>query len=254
MSTTKKPVVIKVYGYTSCAYYQKASAVARSIEKRPSNHVKVEVHEAPTRESYQFLLKNLQSELDQLDGSDKEKAKAHTTSPLVIINNTYIGGCDDMIALQKRTYPKNLGAQEYFDLGKALFSTLKNQEVTVARMLTGVNVAAAAAGSFLGGWPGLVAGAGGLFALSSYVFPVVAPGNLQLSLLKSFYDPAFWTRVLERVEQENEERVKGSLSLTGTRAPDFTLVRLADAKEFTLSSVLRATPAKFLVLNFGSCT
>ncbi len=85
---------IDVYGYSSCAYFQRAKCWVDGLD---ASKYTVQSH-GGTRDEYQGTLTRLKN---QHSGMDKQ----HRTSPLVLrgcgSDKTYVGGSDDLVKLLK---------------------------------------------------------------------------------------------------------------------------------------------------------
>ena len=89
-----QPECISVYGYSSCAYFQRAKCWADALD-----HAAFTVTlEGGSRDTYQSKLAKLKDEHDEIQ-------KSHRTSPLVLRGcgdeKHYIGGSDDFVKYLK---------------------------------------------------------------------------------------------------------------------------------------------------------
>jgi hypothetical protein len=85
---------VQVYGYSSCAYFQRAKCWADALD---ASHFTATV-QGGDRDQYQDKLRKLKDEHDEVQ-------KTHRTSPLVLRGcgdeKHYIGGSDDFVKFLK---------------------------------------------------------------------------------------------------------------------------------------------------------
>jgi len=93
------PRIITVAGFVTCPFHRKALAAAKTLVQRGLASEVVD-KTFSTRDEYRTWLFSEQGRDSFRKGLNNRKALEHTSSPLVWTDeNTYVGGCDDLIAL-----------------------------------------------------------------------------------------------------------------------------------------------------------
>ena len=85
-------VAISVAGFASCPFHQQALAAAQKLVAQ-GKYAEVDDLTKATRDEYQSWLKSSKPSFED------ERAATHTSSPFVFSGSTFIGGCDDTLAL-----------------------------------------------------------------------------------------------------------------------------------------------------------
>eukprot|EP00035_Acanthoeca_spectabilis_P004715 m.106370 g.106370 ORF g.106370 m.106370 type:complete len:363 (+) comp12695_c0_seq1:38-1126(+) len=87
-----------VAGFSTCPFHQRALVVARQLEA--AGHVgKFEEKTFATREAYHRWLASSEGRA-RVESS--ESLRSHKTSPLVVADGEYVGGCSEIVALASR--------------------------------------------------------------------------------------------------------------------------------------------------------
>lgn len=88
--------IFTVFGFDGCGYYTAALHKLKDHKK----HVDTKVHVA----EYMYKRQDWPAFIAQVHASaTNSRLKAHTTSPLIFVDDRYVGGHDDLIALLTRT-------------------------------------------------------------------------------------------------------------------------------------------------------
>lgn len=98
-----------IYGFEGCGYYKSAVELLHSLASKNKN-VKIKELAVP-RENWHNTLATV-SKNHKLVATDVSKVRAHTTSPLIIKGNAYLGGHDNLVAAISTTPPKTTGGKK----------------------------------------------------------------------------------------------------------------------------------------------
>lgn len=89
---------VKVYGFTTCRFYIKAAESCDKVAAAVPS-VSVEKLGHPTRDEYKAWLAANSSQYG-------EAATAHTSSPFVVVDGAFLGGCDSILARIREAHPQ----------------------------------------------------------------------------------------------------------------------------------------------------
>lgn len=85
---------VTVTGFTQCGFFQRAAAIANGLKEKG---VLVKIEGKASRTAYREWLARNKKEHAKLENGDA--ALQHTSSPFVVVDGSFIGGCDDLEAL-----------------------------------------------------------------------------------------------------------------------------------------------------------
>jgi len=101
-----EPTRLTVAGYKQDAFFVKAANVAASLEHLFPSRVKVAIVELPSKEAWKKWLPDVRARIG---------ARSHRTSPITWTgtsgDETYLGGCDDMLAWARENFVGTPGAK-----------------------------------------------------------------------------------------------------------------------------------------------
>lgn len=101
---TKAPLefTFEVGGYSSCSFFQKATKLVSALTLLyPDGYIRCQEQNLPTRDAYRAWLSERKM-APQFNADPR--AQAHTSSPFVVLNGTFLGGCDDTIAFCRHNF------------------------------------------------------------------------------------------------------------------------------------------------------
>lgn len=94
-------VDVTITGFKTCAFYIRAVSVSKKIAKsKPA--VSVDLQEFGSQDEYKAWL---EQEHDRLAAKYGSAAASHTSSPFVVADASFIGGCDALLAKLAADYP-----------------------------------------------------------------------------------------------------------------------------------------------------
>jgi len=108
MPQDNSTATITVAGFASCPYHQKALAAAKSMVAA-GKFSSLDDKTMADRDTYKAWLAS-----DARPTFTDERAQNHTSSPFVFIGSSFVGGCDDTIAMEQEGSEKKTGIVSWF--------------------------------------------------------------------------------------------------------------------------------------------